>query len=89
MITADANCTREIKSRIALKKQHSTRGRLFYHLRNELVNCYTWNIALQDAATWTLRNLDHKYLADFYMWCHRSWRRSAVQIMWKMKYYIE
>ena len=32
MITTDANRTREIKSRIALKKQHSTRRRLFYQL---------------------------------------------------------
>ena len=30
--TTAANGAREIKSRIALKKQHSTRRRLFYHL---------------------------------------------------------
>jgi hypothetical protein len=29
MITNDAQCTREIKSRIAMAKQHSTRRRLF------------------------------------------------------------
>jgi hypothetical protein len=32
MITIDTNCARGIKSRIALKNQHSIRRRLFYHL---------------------------------------------------------
>jgi hypothetical protein len=57
MIRTDANCTREITSRIALKKQHSTRRRsLFYHLtglkfKKQPLKFYTWNLALHDAVT--------------------------------------
>jgi hypothetical protein len=57
MITNDARCTREIKSRIYMAKAaFSKRKALFtseleLNLRTKLVNCYTWNIALCGAET--------------------------------------
>jgi hypothetical protein len=48
MVTNDARCTREIKSRIAMATQHSTR-RFFYQQNGlkfkKLVKCYIWSIA--------------------------------------------
>ena len=49
MITNDARCTREIKSRIAVANQCSTGRRLFtskldLNVSKKLVNCYIWSI---------------------------------------------
>ena len=58
-------------------KQHSKGRRLFtstlnLNLRNILVKCYTWSIALYGAETWTLEKVDQKYLKSFKMWfCRR------------------
>jgi hypothetical protein len=78
MITNDARCIREIKSRIAMakaafnKKKTLSTSKLDLNLRKKLVKCYIWNIALYGAETWTLRKVDQKYLEGFEMWC---WRR--------------
>jgi hypothetical protein len=42
------------------------------NLREKLVKCYIWNIAIYGAETWTLRAVDRIYLETFEMWC---WRR--------------
>jgi hypothetical protein len=73
MITNDARCTREIKSRIVgakaeLKKQKTLfTSKLDLHLRKKLVKCYIWSIALYDAELWTLRKVDQKYFESFFM----------------------
>jgi hypothetical protein len=60
MITNDARCTREIKSRIAMakatfnKKKNLFTSKLDLNLRKKLVKCYIWSIALYGAETWTL-----------------------------------
>ena len=78
MITNDARCISEIKSRIAWQKQHSTRRRFFspaevdLNLRMKLVKSYTWSTALYGAETWALWTVDQKHLERFEMWC---WRR--------------
>jgi hypothetical protein len=83
MITNDARCTREIKSRIAMakagfnKKKTLFTSKLDLNLRKELVQCYIWSIALYGAETWTLRKVDQKHLESFEMWC---WRR--MEISW-------
>jgi hypothetical protein len=52
MITSDARCTREIKSRIAMakaalnKKKNLFTSKLDLNLRKKLVKCYIWSIAL-------------------------------------------
>jgi hypothetical protein len=83
MITNDARCTREIKSRIAMAKAAVNKKFLFtskleLYLRKKLVKCYMWSIALYGAETWTLRKMDQKYLESFEMWC---WRR-VERISW-------
>jgi hypothetical protein len=83
MITNDARCTREIKSRIAMaktaftKKKNLFTSKLELNLRKKLVKCYIWSIALYGAETWTLREVDQKYLESFEMWC---WRRMEESI---------
>jgi cellulose biosynthesis protein BcsQ len=77
MITDDARCTREIKYRIAMAKAAFNKKTLFtsklnLNLREKLVKCYIWSIALCGAETWTLGKADQKYPESFEMWC---WRR--------------
>jgi hypothetical protein len=84
MVTNDARCTREIKSRIAVtkaafnKKKTLFTSKLDLNLRKKLVKCYIWSVALYGAETWTLRKVDQKYLESFEMWC---WRRME-KISW-------
>jgi hypothetical protein len=54
IITNDARCTREIKSRIVMAKAAFNKKILFtsildLNLRKKLVKCYIWNIALYGA----------------------------------------
>jgi hypothetical protein len=48
------------------------------NLRNKLVQCYIWSIGLYGAETWTLREVDQKYLERVEMRC---WRRME-KISW-------
>jgi hypothetical protein len=66
IITNDARCTREIKSKIttakaAFNKKTLYTSKLELNLRKKLVKCYIWSIALYGADKWTLRNADQKY----------------------------
>jgi hypothetical protein len=71
MITHDARCTHEIKSRIAVekaafnRKKTSFTSKLKSNVRKKLMNCYISNIILDGAETWTLRKTDQKYLENF------------------------
>jgi hypothetical protein len=83
LITNDARCTREIKSRIVTAEAAFNKKTLFtskvdLKLRKKLVKCYIWSIALYGAETWTLRKADQKYLESFETWC---WRRME-KISW-------
>jgi hypothetical protein len=84
MITNDARCTRDIKSRLAMakaafnKNKNLVTSKLDLNLRKKLVKCYIWSIALYGAETWVLRKVDQKYLESFEMW---SWRRME-KISW-------
>jgi len=76
MLTNDERCTWEIKSMIAMTKAAFNKKTLFISklelcFRKKLVKCYTWSIALYGAETWTLQNVDQKYVECFEMW----WRR--------------
>jgi hypothetical protein len=84
MITSDARCTYEMKSRISMakaafnKKKNLFTSKLDLNLRKKLVKCYIWSIALYGAETRTLRKVDQKYLESFEKWC---WRRME-KISW-------
>ena len=73
ILTNDARCTCEIKSRIAMAKAAFNKKRTLFtskldvNLRKELVKCYIWSMALYGAETWTLRAADQKYLEYFEM----------------------
>jgi hypothetical protein len=49
----------------AFNKKTLFTSKLDLELRNKLVKCYIWSIALYGAETWTLRKLDQKYLEGF------------------------
>jgi len=75
MITNDARRTREIKCRISVEKQHSTR-RIFsptkdLNLSKKLVKYYICIVALYGAKTVTLRKVDQLYPDSFEMWFWR------------------
>jgi hypothetical protein len=61
MITNDARCVHEIKSRTAMAKAALNRkkslftSKLDLYLRKKVVNCYVWGIALYGDKTWTLQ----------------------------------
>jgi hypothetical protein len=84
MITNDARCTREIKSRIARAKAANNEKKALFtrklelNLRKKLVKSYIWSVALYGAEMWTLRKVVQKYLKNFEMWC---WRRME-KISW-------
>jgi hypothetical protein len=67
MLTNDGRCTCEIKSRIAIAKAAFDKKRALFtsNMRNKLVKCYMWSIALYGAETWTLRAVDQKTLGKF------------------------
>jgi hypothetical protein len=77
-LTNDGRCTCEIKSRIARAKAAFNKTRALFtstvdlKLREKLVKCYIWSIALYGAETWKLRAVEQKHLESFEMWC---WRR--------------
>jgi hypothetical protein len=54
------------------KKKTLFTRKLDLELRKKLVKCYIWSIALYGAETWTLRELDQKYLESFEIWCWRT-----------------
>jgi hypothetical protein len=75
MLTNDGRRTCEIKSRIAMATAaFNKKGALFTSKMDleqgkKLVKCYTWNIAVYGAETWTLRAATQKHLESFEMWC--------------------
>jgi hypothetical protein len=77
MITDDAGCAREIKTRTVVAKtpfnmETLFTGKLDLNLRKKLVKCYIWSVTLYGAEIWTLRKVDYKCLELPEMWC---WRR--------------
>jgi len=60
------------------KKRALFTSTLDLKLRNKIVKCYIWSIALYGAETWTLRAVDQKHLESFEMWC----RRRMEKISW-------
>ena len=78
MITDDAKCTPEIKSRITMAKATFNKKKVLFtseldlNLSKKLVKWYIWSIAVYDAETWTLREVDQKYPESFEMWCWRK-----------------
>jgi hypothetical protein len=84
ILTTDGRCTCEIKCRVAMAKAAFNKKRALFisildlELREKLVKCNVWSIALYGAETLTLRAVDQKHMESFEMWC---WRRME-KISW-------
>jgi hypothetical protein len=86
MITNDARCTQEIKSRIVTAKVAFNKKTLFtrkldLNLRKELVKCYVGSIALYDAETWTLRKHIRNTWKVLKCGAGEGWKRSVTLIV--------
>jgi hypothetical protein len=68
MITNNARCMCEMKSRIAMANAESKKNNVLFaskldvNLRKIFVKGYFWSAAFYAAETWTLRTVDQKYL---------------------------
>jgi hypothetical protein len=77
MITNDARCTREIKSRVAMIKSTFNKEKIILtseldlNLRKKPQKFCIWIITLYGAETWTFWKIYQKYLESFRMWCWR------------------
>jgi hypothetical protein len=62
-VASGAICTREIESKIALAKQHSTKfaSKLDLNVRKNLVKCYMWSVACIMLKLRILLTVDQKY----------------------------
>ena len=60
------------------QEEDSFHCKLDLNLRQKLVKCYIWSIALCSAETWTLQKVHQKFLESFEMRC---WRMTE-QINW-------
>ena len=58
------------------KKKALFTSTLDLELREKLVNCCIWSIALYGAETWTLWAVDQKHLESFEMW---RWRMEKIR----------
>jgi hypothetical protein len=87
MITNNARCIREIKSKGAMvkavfnKKKTLFTSKLNFNLRKKVLKCYTWRTALCDAEKWTLRKVEQKYLENLECGAGEEWRISAGPIV--------
>jgi hypothetical protein len=90
MITNDARCTHEIKSRIAMAKAAFSKkkktknlftSKLDLNLRKKLVKCYIWGIALYGAETWTLGKYIRSIRKVLKCGAGEEWRRSVGPIV--------
>jgi hypothetical protein len=69
MITNDARFTVKLKPGLPWQTKHSTGRRLFtskldLNVRKKLMKCCILSIAFCGAETWTLQNIDQKYLGS-------------------------
>jgi hypothetical protein len=70
IITNDARCTREIKSKIVLGKAAFNRKKTPSTSRLDLIfKEETCEMLLYGAEIWTHRKVGRKYLESFEMWC--------------------
>ena len=49
----------------------------YLNIRKKPINCYILSTALYGAKTWTLWNVDQKYLESFEIWSHRRMQKTS------------
>ena len=56
------------------------RQKITLNLRKELWKCYIWSVVFYGAQTWTVREVDQKYLESLICGAGEGWRRSVGPI---------
>jgi hypothetical protein len=67
MLTTDARCAREIKSRIGIVKAGFNKCKLDLNFREKLLKCYIWSTVIDGSITCTFRKVENKDLRNFEM----------------------
>jgi hypothetical protein len=62
---------------VFIKKETIFTNKLDLNLRKKLVKCYIWSIASYGAETWTLGEVDQKYLELFKCGAGEGWITSV------------
>jgi len=84
LITEDGYCTKEIPSRIEMakkvfmEKKKLFTGKMNLELKERIMKCLVWSVALYSAEMWTLTQTVRRRLEVFEMWI---WRRME-KISW-------
>jgi hypothetical protein len=87
MITKDARCISEIKSRFAMAKTTFNKiknlflSQLELNLRKKLVRCYIWSVVLCSAENRILRKVEQNYLESFGTCGGEIWRRTGEPVV--------
>ena len=96
-ITADGDCSREIKRRLLLGKKVMTNLDSIFKSRDitlptkvRLVKAMVFPVVMYGCENWTVKKAEHRIIDAFEMWCWRRllrvpWtaRRSALGFLWK------
>ena len=62
----------------AFSKKTLFTDKLDFSVRKILVKCYIWRITFCGAETRALRNVDHKCLQNFGVWCSRRMEKTSL-----------
>jgi len=82
VITSDARCVRETKSKIIIAKTVFNKNKNLFvnqlglNLRKKLVKCYIWSRTLYSAENRILRKVDQKYPERFEIWWWRNMEKN-------------
>ena len=87
-ITADSDCSREIKKTLAPWKksyekprQHIKKQRHYFATKVYLVKTKVFPVVMYGCESWTIKIADHQRIAAFELWC---WRR-LLRVPWTVR----
>ena len=72
----------QIAKKVFMEKKKLFTGEMNAELKNRIMKCLVWSVALYAAETWTLTQTDRRRLEAFEMWI---WKRSAGLIKLLMR----
>ena len=87
-ITADGDCSHEIKRRLLLGRKVMTNldsifksGDITLSTKIHLVKAMVFPVAMYGCESWTIKKAEHRRIDAFELWC---WRR-LLRVLWKAR----